>query len=130
MIIKIVAANQEDKYLIEASWIKWSWDQGTATIAVYTHITTTKQVGSMSKSEIEVAHVPSMYIHPNPGDTVFVMNNDGKTIDKKKIVIVNEGEWVCPQCSHLNLPSEEICTGWRTTDEVGVCRCVKPKETK
>ena len=92
MIIKVLDKNNEDKYLIDASWIKWSQTKTTRTIAVYTHVTTTKNIGVTSKSEIEVAHVPSMYIHCNHGDMVYIMNNDGKTIDKKRIVIFSEDQ--------------------------------------
>ena len=90
MIIKIVDKNNHDKYLIDASWIKWEWNKEAVSIAVYTHVTKTKQAGSLSKSEIEVAHVPSVYIHLTTGDIVYVMNNDGKTIDKKQMVVGTE----------------------------------------
>ena len=92
MIIKIVDKNNEDLYLVDATWIKWSRNKEAVTIAVYTQITKTKHIGVTSQSEIEVAHVPSMYLHCNDGDTVYVMNNDGKTIDKKKIVIRTSDE--------------------------------------
>jgi hypothetical protein len=92
MIIKVLDKNNEDKYLIDASWIKWSRTKSTYSIAVYTHVTTTKSIGSTSKSEIEVAQIPSMYLHLYHGDMVYIMNNHGKTIDKKRIVIFAEDQ--------------------------------------
>ena len=83
MIIKVVDKNNHDKYLIDASWIRWEWNKEAVSIAVYTHVSRTN--GNCTRPNIEVAVVPSMYIHLTTGDTVYAMNNDGKTIDKKQI---------------------------------------------
>ncbi len=127
MFIKVLDPNNEVKYHIEASYIKWAKNTDSYCISVYPMITKGKQVGVLSSSESEVSNMPSVYIHVNHGDTVFVMNSDGKTIDKKKINL-SEHEWVCPKCSHRNLPSEKTCPGRHTIR--GTCGYDRPKETK
>jgi len=87
MIIKVVDETGEDKYLVEASYIKWSKNEASYCIAVFPIITKTNSVNQLRKSETEVSCTPSIYIHVNHGYTVYVMNDAGKTVDKKHIVI-------------------------------------------
>lgn len=122
MYIKVQDKDNQNKYHIEASYIKW-----TNNGEIYPILTRGKTAGSIRTSETEVANMPSIYVHLNHGDTVYVMNNDGKTIDKKHIDLVEE-KWTCPKCGHLNLASEEKCTG--RPDIEGSCWCPKPEEAK
>jgi hypothetical protein len=82
MFIKVLDENNQNKYFMEAAYIEW---QTPICIAVYPNRTKTKHVGSVAESETEVATKPSLYLHVKTGDTVYIMNNDGKTVDKKRI---------------------------------------------
>lgn len=87
MIVRVRDKHNEERYFIEAAWLKWDVTTEAVTIAVYTHITRTKVVAEMNQSKIEVAVSPTIYIHVNNGDTVSVINNAGKVISQKQIIV-------------------------------------------
>jgi hypothetical protein len=87
MIIKVVNSMNEVNCHIEAAYIKWSRSKDFVTIAVYQATTKTRSIGATRESEIVLVTAPTTYLHCSNGDTVYIMNNDGKTIDKKKITI-------------------------------------------
>ena len=88
MIIRVVDKNDHDTHLIDATWIRWEWNKEAVSIAVYTHVSRTR--GNCTRPEIEVAVVPSIYVHLTTGDTVYIMNNDGKVVHTKQMVVGTE----------------------------------------
>lgn len=130
MIIKVQADDFKDRFLVEAAFIRWVEqvdNKDFVILEIYIVADQTKKAGSLSVATTSIEEEPSLRLRINHGDRVYIMNNDGKTIDSKRIDLP-EPEWVCPICSHRNLPSEKTCTGSEMGD--GRCRCAKPKEAE
>ncbi len=128
MIIRVRDKNNDERYFIEAAWIKWSWNKEAVSIAVYTHVTKTRVVAELNESKIEVAHVPSVYIHLENGDTVCIMNNDGKIIGQQQITIGAVNRRAERMLSLISISGlcaaciiEESCTLLK--DHVAGCQC-------
>lgn len=104
MIIKVIDAKGEDKHLLEAARIEYQPGSSSLRMNIF----------------VSVEEVASNFILLYNGDTVYVLSNDGKILDTKRIDF-SVNEWICPQCACRNLPSEETCRG-------GQCGAGKPKE--
>lgn len=76
MIVKIQDDNQQDKHIIEAASIRWNYNSlsdGFIIIELY-----------------DSPHVLSKQVSVRHGDRVFIMNDQGKTVDSKRIIINEE----------------------------------------
>ncbi len=99
MIIKVQTNIYQDRFLAEAAYIKWvRTPSDFVFLEVYRETQQTKRIGdtSLTTTGIDVDG-PSLRLQINDGDHVYIMNNEGKTIDSKHIVIDKEKE-TCEQC--------------------------------
>ncbi len=87
MIIKVVNSCCEDKYLANARHIAYRKGDGCIILEVYGEKTHTNTVGSISESVTTAEQVASLFLKLFHGDRVFVMNDAGKTVDCKRIVL-------------------------------------------
>ena len=94
MIIKVQDNNGKDKFLVEAAYIRWV-DQAPAKdfIILEIHVLAAKKeaAGPVSLSTSSIEEEPSLILRIYHGDRVFIMNNEGKTIDSKRIVLTKKG---------------------------------------
>ena len=114
MIIKVVNDKGEDKHLLEAARIEYQPGSSSLRMNIF----------------VSVEEVASNFILLYNGDTVYVLNNDGKILDTKRINFsTNENEWICPRCDRRNLPSEEPCTscGYERPTPDLCDECVRPE---
>lgn len=109
MIIKVIDAKGEDKHLLEAARIEYQPGSSSLRMNIF----------------VSVEEVASNFILLYNGDTVYVLNNDGKILDTKRINFsTNENEWICPLCFQQNQPEDETCMGRHTVR--GICGYAKP----
>lgn len=106
MIIKVQDDNLKDKFLVEAAFIRWA--ETNTVLETYVRVSETKNVHA------GIEQTPSLRLKLFHGDRVFIMNNEGKTVDSKRIVLDADAE--------LSPDKEEILklirTSWkRTPDE-------------
>ncbi len=94
MIIKVQTNTCQDRFLAEAAYIKWDH----AILEIYITSKQTKRVGDASHAFTCIEKEPSLRLRVNDGDIVYIMNDEGKTIDSKHIVIDKEKE-TCEQSS-------------------------------
>lgn len=92
MIIKIQDDDLNDRFLVEAAYIKWaegddSLDKPYVVLEAYIVADHTKSSGNVSVHSTSIEEHPSLRLRIYHGDRVFVMNNEGKTIDAKTITI-------------------------------------------
>lgn len=79
MIIKVQDDNLKDKYLVEAAFIRWA--ETNTVLETYVRVSETKNVHA------GIEQTPSLRLKLHHGDRVFIMNNEGKTVDSKRIVL-------------------------------------------
>ena len=91
MIIKVQDDAFRDRFLIEAVFINWFYPQNEEFIILEVY-SQTKKAGSISVTHSGIEDEPSKRIRLNHGDRVYIMNNDGKTIDSKRIDLIEEKE--------------------------------------
>ena len=108
MIIKVQDDNLKDKYLVEAAFIRWA--ETNTVLETYVRVSETKNVHA------GIEQTPSLRLKLHHGDRVFIMNNEGKTVDSKRIVLDADAD------AGLSPDKEEILklirTSWkRTPDE-------------
>lgn len=72
MIVKILDDNLQDKHLIEAAHVRWN--EGGKVLDCFAKLTDHEPI------KIRVAH----------GDRVFFMNEQGKTVDSKRVELKPE----------------------------------------
>lgn len=89
MIIKVQNDSLKDRFLVEAAFIKWCYPEDTNHVILEIHIVAIrrKASGDTSISFTGIEEVPSLRLRIYDGDRVFIMNNDGKTIDSKRILL-------------------------------------------
>lgn len=121
MIIKVQNDQGKDRFLVEAAYINWCYPSDEDHIILEVHTVVKETVGVVSRTGIE--EEPSLRLRIYNGDRVFVMNADGKTIDSKRIDLIEvhdrklksdadpkclhcgwamgerEGEPLCPKCN-------------------------------
>jgi hypothetical protein len=91
MIIKVQDDNLVDKHLVEAAYIQWV-DGGPAYVVLEVYIVAdrTKSTGSIAVHNTSIEEHPSLRLRIYHGDRVFIMNDEGKTIDAKRIDLKDE----------------------------------------
>ena len=91
MIVKVLDDQQQDRFLVEAAFIRWNrFDAEDDFIILEVHVIATQSAGSISMSGIE--EDPSLRLRIYHGDRVFIMNDEGRTIDSKRIQLREEEE--------------------------------------
>lgn len=93
MIIKVQNDSQQDRFLVEAAYIRWDYVATGTTYAIlefYIVATQSRTAGTINKSSTGIEADPSLRLRIYHGDRVFVMNNEGKTIDSRHINLENE----------------------------------------
>ena len=94
MIIKVQDDAFRDRFLIEAVFINWFYPKAEKYIVleVFIKSSQTRKKGSISITNSGIEDDPSKRIRINHGDRVYILNNDGKTIDSKRIDLIEEAE--------------------------------------
>lgn len=105
MIIKVQNSTHQDKFTVEAAFIRWlnDEDQNCMILEVHVLTTRTKRIGDTSLASTGIERVASLDLKVYDGDIVYIMNDEGKTIDSKHIVIGKEPE-TCEFCLHIEEP--------------------------
>ncbi len=83
MIIKVQTSTHQDRFLIEAVFIEW---ETRTLLNIYI---ASKALGDAFTS---IEDEPSKTLVLEHGDIVYIMNNEGKTIDSKHIVLGKESK--------------------------------------
>ena len=92
MIIKVCDDALRDRFLVEAAYIRWvdgddSVDKPYVLLEIYIVATQTKKVNTTCLQYTGIEEDPSLRLRIYNGDRVFIMNNEGKTIDSKRVVV-------------------------------------------
>jgi hypothetical protein len=92
MIVKVVNDHGEDRFLTEAAFLKWCDGDEEDHVILEVHIIATeaKTAGSASLTQTRIEEEPSLRLKIWHGDRVFIMNDQGKTIDSKRVVLGDE----------------------------------------
>ena len=92
MIIKVQDDKFKDKFLVEAAYIRWVIVDGDTILEVHIAAPESKTVGSVKPTSVSIEHKPSLRLRINHGDRVFIMNNEGKTVDSRRVEREPEAE--------------------------------------
>ena len=94
MIIKVQDDKLNDRFVVESTTISWRTHHTghNVVLEVYGAITESESVGSVKKSITAPPASPNQFLNVYHGDRVFVMNNEGKTVDSKHINLQEEVE--------------------------------------
>ena len=94
MIIKVQDDALDDRFLIEAMYINWFYPKGENYVILEVHVRSEqiKRSGSISVSHSGIEDEPSQRLRVYHGDRVYIMNDAGKTIDSKRIDLIEEAE--------------------------------------
>lgn len=90
MIIKIQDDNLHDKHVVEATYIRWLRETTYYIMEVYIIAKEAKTAGSVSQTITRIEDRPSLRLKINHGDRVFIMNDEGKTVDSKRVIKIEE----------------------------------------
>ena len=91
MIIKVQDDNFNDRFLVEAAYIRWDFNNDDyAVMEIHIVAEHTQKTGSIAVTTPAIEEHPSLRLRICHGDRVFVMNNEGKTIDSKRIELNEE----------------------------------------
>ena len=119
MIIKVQDKNLNDRFLVEAAYIRWDYVASGTTYAIlefYIVATQSRTAGIEAK--------PSLRLRINRGDRVFIMNSEGKTIDSKKIDLREKGH---PHPHHYG--DDDGCSSRSGAKEIDLCNsCVRQSD--
>lgn len=133
MIIKVQDDNLNDRFLVEAAYIRWvepnEEEACYVILEIYIVASHSKKVGSVAVYDTAIEEHPSLRLRIYDGDRVFIMNDEGKTIDAKRITIGAESKR--EEREHkLQVRGYTKCTqcGWAMGEKDGKPMCPKCKK--
>lgn len=137
MIIKVQNKHNEVRLMVECAYFVWRrgprWH-----LEIHSMTTRTHKASTISETKIEIE--PGIHISVYDGDTVYVMNDDGKLIERVEVFVTKSAKraqrmlnaisvgGLCKACiieeSCTLLKDNEVeCVGFRPLCDDDKCRC-------